>query len=169
MKKILFTAVGIILFSASCTKENESKIVTTQTIQNVPTIIEFNKFADAVDNINIKSKTPLEDQLTSYFDKKYSKNYKAELIEYKKKLISTNKNTLTAKSNILSDAVVDLDQQLNGVGFTDLQRQFVVKVTALYPLEDSSTVALSNDEIVNQIKNGLIVIRNEVTPRCCVK
>lgn len=70
----------------------------------------------------------------------------------------SRQTSLTAKGN---DEVVDLDKQLEAAGFTLVQKEYVAKITELYPLTESNSTA-SDDETVKKIKLGLLDIENEI-------
>lgn len=152
MKKIIGFLGIIVLFSACDDKNNE--LVTAETAKELPNVVEFTKMAEAIDNLNVSSKTPVEDQLVNYFDKEFSGDFKQKFQRMKK----SGQTSLTAKGN---DEVVDLDQQLDTAGFTPVQKEYVSKITGLYPLTESNST-VSDDETVKKIKLGLLDIRNEV-------
>jgi hypothetical protein len=158
MKKLFILGI-VMIFLNSCADENKDNHITAETIQNLPSIKEYKNLADAIDNIDKTSKISIEKQITNYLDKKLSKNFSAELSDYKAKLRVTSSTNSTARLESPTE-ILDLDQQLNDVGFSYLQKQYISKITSLYPLEDASAVEVSDDVVVSEIKNGLINIRN---------
>lgn len=152
MKKIIYLLGVIVLFSACDDKNNE--LVTAETAKELPNVVEFTKMAEAIDNLNVSSKTSVEDQLVNYLDKEFSGDFKQEFQRMKR----NGQTSLTAKGN---DEVVDLDQQLDTAGFTPVQKEYVSKITGLYPLTESNST-VSDDETVKKIKLGLLGIRNEI-------
>lgn len=140
------------MFSSCDDKNNE--LVTAETAKELPNVVEFTKMAEAIDNLNVSSKTSVEDQLVNYLDKEFSGDFKQEFQRMKR----NGQTSLTAKGN---DEVVDLDQQLDTAGFTPVQKEYVSKITGLYPLTESNST-VSDDETVKKIKLGLLGIRNEI-------
>lgn len=152
MKKII-RLLGIIVLFSACEDKND-ELVTAETAKKLPNVVEFTKMAEAIDNLNVSSKTSVENQLVNYFDKEFSGDFKQEFQSMKR----SNQMSLTAKGD---DEVVDLDKQLDEAGFTDVQKEYVSKITELYPLTESNST-VSDDETVKKIKLGLLGIRNEV-------
>jgi len=152
MKKIIGLLSAIVFLSACDDKNNE--LVKSETAEKLPNVIEFTKMAKAIDNLNVSSKLSVEDQLVSYLDKEFPGDFKQEFQRMKR----SRQTSLTAKGN---DEVVDLDKQLEAAGFTLVQKEYVAKITGLYPLTESNSSA-SDDETVKKIKLGLLDIENEI-------
>jgi hypothetical protein len=131
-------------------------MVTDKTVKELPNVVSFKKMSDAIDHLNVNSKVSVENQLVNYLDKNISGDFK---LKFQKMKRSTSVS-LTSKE---VGGVVDLDQQLNEVGFTDVQKGYVYKITALYPLTDNNGNSNVNDDTaVKNIKSGLLIVRNEV-------
>lgn len=96
--------------------------------------------------------------MVSYLDKKYDKNFHAEFAKAK----NNQKSSLTQKGTS-ADEAIDLDKELDNAGFTEIQKEFISKTTALYPLEESEDTAKENSIDTESIKKGLLNIRNEVS------
>lgn len=153
MKKII-RLLGIIVLFSACEDKNDA-LVTAETAKKLPNVVEFTKMAEAIDNLNVSSKTSVEDQLVNYFDKEFSGDFKQEFQRMKR----SGSTSLTAKGN---NEFVTLDQQLDTASFTPVQKEYVSKITGLYPLDEESLS--QNDELtVKNIKAGLLNIRNEVS------
>lgn len=149
------------------TAEIGKNIVTAETIQDLPSIKEYRKLADAIDKIDKKSKVPEETQIANYLDQKYFKNYTTDLQKFKSKIkiiksVNTDSKLAVDDNPTGFNEVLDLDQQLNEVGFAYLQRQYVTEITSLYPLDDASTIEITDNQVVDNIKTGLINTRNRV-------
>jgi hypothetical protein len=156
MKKSI--TVLMILAFCSCSKEAENnENVTTESIEKTPNLQEFSKISKAIDNINVKSKISIEEQMVAYLDENYDENYRAEFAKAK----SNQKTSLTKKGGA-TDEAVDLDKELNDAGFTEVQKEFITRTTALYPLDESEDVTKETSIDVESIKTGLLNIRNEV-------
>lgn len=156
MKKSIIALM--ILAFCSCSKEAENnENVTAKSIEKTPNLQEFSKISKAIDNINVKSKISIEEQMISFLDENYHGNYRAEFAKAK----SNQKSSLTKKGTS-TDEVIDLDKELNDVGFTEIQKEFITKTTALYPLDESDDSTKDESIDVEGIKIGLLNIRNEV-------
>lgn len=157
MKKMfLFLSVAFLL--AGCSEEKNDVEVTAGTVVNTPNVKEFKSIAAAIDNLEVSSAVGLEDQLGDYLDHDGSKGLKKALENAK----AATANTVTAKAQEGYQAV-DLDKELLEAGLTDVQKEFISKITTLYPLEDSiSEKVVDDDVIVGNVKEGLLKVRNEV-------
>jgi hypothetical protein len=72
---------------------------------------------------------------------------------------SSRKSSVSFK---VADTVsASLDHQLNEIGFSTLQREYVERTSLLYPSEKNSFEEDKAD-IINNTQSGLLVIRNEV-------
>lgn len=152
---LFLVLLAVVSFFTCCTKDN----AVSETIANIPNIKEYRKLSDAIDNINVKSKIPADEQMIFYLDKKYHENYRKGFEKRKTEM----KNDLSAKS-VSENNLVNLDDELNGAGFTYIQKAFIKKTTNLYPLDVEGNNNFSDDKyiIVENIKKGLLNIRNEV-------
>ena len=148
----------MILAFCSCSKETENnENVTAKSIEKTPNLQEFSKISKAIDNINVKSKISIGEQMVSYLDENYDGNYRAEFAKAR----SSQKTSLSKKEGA-TDEAVDLDKELNDAGFTEVQKEFTTKITALYPLDESEDLTKETSIDVESIKTGLLNIRNEV-------
>lgn len=156
--KNLFLFVSAAFLMIGCSEEKNDMRVTAKTVMNTPNVKQFKSIAAAIDNLEVGGKVGLEDQLGRYLDPDDSKGIKLALENAK----LANKKVVTAKEGYENQAV-DLDKELSEVGFTDVQKEFISKITALYPLENSDNEKVVDDDlIVRNIKEGLLGLRNEV-------
>jgi len=153
MKK-MFGLLTITILFISCSKEND----TSKDVVNLTNLDKYQKLADAIDNVDARSKASVEEQMASYLDDKYDKNFHTEFAKAKNK----QKSSLFQKG-ASTDETIDLDKLLDEAAFTEVQKEFVKKSTALYPLDDSDKVTKTDSLDVEKIKLGLLNVRGEVT------
>src|SRR5436190_1357377 len=127
-------AALMILAFCSCSKESDNGgTQTAKTITETPNVKEFSKIAEAIDNIDPNSQMALESQMANYLnvDNESIADFKVQF----------EKNSIYGKNaSGGSDGVIDLDQQLEAAGFTDIQKEFASKVTALYPAATNNDI-----------------------------
>lgn len=155
MKKSII--VLMILIFCSCSKEaDNNEMVTAKSIENTPNIQEFSKIADAFDNIDVKSKISPKNQMINFLDKEYSENFRESFYDIQEK-------TLVSKGNTVINGVVDLDEKLANLNFSELLKEYLNKTMALYSNdEDTKTTSLAEAKAIDEIKEGLLILRNEI-------
>jgi hypothetical protein len=153
MKKI-FGVLTIVILFISCSKEND----TSKEVASLPNQDKYQNLANAINNIDVKSKVSPQEQMVTYLDDKYD-NFNTEYVKVKSK----QKSTLTHKGTS-ADNTYDLDAALNSAGITEIQKEFIAKTNALFPLDKSDDQTAKTDSLdVEKIKLGLLNVRGEVT------
>lgn len=155
MKKSII--VLMILVFCSCSKEDESnESVTAESIEKTTNIQNFKKIADAFDNIDVKSKMSQKNQMIIFLDKEYSGDFKEQFN-------INQKNSVASKGNSDDNGIIDLEQKMATLNFSQLQKEYLNKTMVLYSnQEETKTTSVNETQAIDDIKAGLLIIRNEI-------